>query len=56
MNPAAKSLWTSSLMILCFSWLKRRRRCFTGLESARISKECSATSVDVFPLGGLTNL
>ena len=45
MNPAIKSLWISSPMILRFSSSKRRNRCFTGLEPARISKECSATSL-----------
>jgi hypothetical protein len=45
MNPAAKSLWTSSPMILRLSSSKRRRCCFIGLEPTRISKECSATSI-----------
>ena len=45
MNPAVKSLWISSPMILRFSSSKRRSSCFTGLEPARISKECSATSL-----------
>ena len=45
MNPAASSLWISSPMAQRFSSSNRRRRCFTGLEPARISKECSATSL-----------
>jgi hypothetical protein len=45
MNPAAISLWTSSPMALRFSSSKRRRCCFTGQASARISSECSTTSL-----------
>ena len=45
MNPAAKSFCTSSPMALRFSSSNRRRRYFTGLEPARTSKACSATSL-----------
>jgi hypothetical protein len=45
MNPAAISLWISSPMALRFSSSNRRRGCFTGRAPARISSECSATSL-----------
>jgi hypothetical protein len=45
MNPAAISLWISLPMALRFSSSKRRRGCFTGRAPARISSECSATSL-----------
>jgi hypothetical protein len=45
MNPAAISLWTSLPMALRFSSSKRRRCCFTGRAPARMSSECSATSL-----------
>ena len=45
MNPATKSFWTSSLMALRFYSLNQCRRCFIGLEPARMSKACSATSL-----------
>nr|ACG24225.1 hypothetical protein [Zea mays] len=45
MNPAAISLWTSSPMALRFSSSKQRRCCFTGQAPARMSSECSATSL-----------
>jgi hypothetical protein len=45
MNPATISLWTSSPMALRFSSSKRRRCCFTGRAPARMSSECSATSL-----------
>jgi hypothetical protein len=45
MNPAAISLWTSSPMALRFFSSKRRRCCFTGRAPARMSSECSATSL-----------
>jgi hypothetical protein len=45
MNPVANNLWTSSLMTLCFSSSNRRRGCLTYLELARMSKECSTTSL-----------
>jgi hypothetical protein len=45
MNPVAISLWTSSPMALRFSSSKRRRDCFTGRAPARMSSECSATSL-----------
>ena len=47
MNLTVKSLWTSSQIILRFSSSKRCKHCFTGLEPARIPKECSATSLDM---------
>ena len=45
MNLAAESFAISSLMVLCFPSSKRRRHCFTGLESGRIFKVCSTTSL-----------
>jgi hypothetical protein len=45
MNPASNSLCISSPMTLRFSSSKRRKRCFTGLEPAQISKVCSVTSL-----------
>jgi hypothetical protein len=45
MNPATISLWTSSAMALRFSSSKRRRCCFMGRAPARMSSECSATSL-----------
>ena len=45
MNPVANSFAISSPMALHFSSLKRRRRCFTGLEPGWIFKVCSATSL-----------
>jgi hypothetical protein len=45
MNPAAISLWISSPMALHFSSSNRRRGCFMGRAPARISSECSATSL-----------
>jgi hypothetical protein len=45
MNPAAISLWISSPMALRFSSSKRRRDCFMGRAPARISSECSVTSL-----------
>jgi hypothetical protein len=45
MNPAAISLWISSPIALRFSLSNRRRGCFTGRALARISSECSATSL-----------
>ena len=45
MNPASSSLAISSLMALCFSSSKRRRRCFTNLEPGRIWRVCSMTSL-----------
>jgi len=45
MNPAANSFAISSPMALRFSSSKRRRRCFTSLESGWIFKACSATSL-----------
>jgi hypothetical protein len=45
MNPATISLWTYSPMALRFSSSKRRRCCFTGRAPARMSNECSATSL-----------
>jgi hypothetical protein len=45
MNLVAKSLWISSPMFLCVSLSNQGRCCLTGLELARISKECSATSL-----------
>ena len=47
MNPAAKSFCTSSPMALRFSSSNQRRRCFTGLEPAWMSKACSVTSLDM---------
>ena len=43
MNLAANSFCTSSSMALRFSSSNQRRRCFTGLEPAQMSKACSAT-------------
>jgi hypothetical protein len=45
MNPAAINFWISSPMALCFSSSKRRRGCLTGRAPARMSSECSATSL-----------
>jgi hypothetical protein len=45
MNPAAISLWISPPMALRFSSSKRRRGYFMGRAPARISSECSATSL-----------
>jgi hypothetical protein len=45
MNPAAISLWISSPMALLFSSSNRRRGCLTGQAPARMSSECSATSL-----------
>src|SRR5688572_25512438 len=45
MNPATISLWISSPIALRFSSSNRRRDCLTGRASARISSECSATSL-----------
>jgi hypothetical protein len=45
MNPAAISLWISSPMALRFSSSKRRRGYFTGRALARMSSECSTTSL-----------
>jgi hypothetical protein len=45
MNRAAISLWISSPMALRFSSSKWHRSCFTGRAPARISSECSATSL-----------
>ena len=45
MNPATISLWISSPMAMRFSSSNRRRGCFTGQAPARISNECSATSL-----------
>jgi hypothetical protein len=45
MDFAAISLWISSPIALCFSSLNRRRDYLTGRAPARISSECSATSL-----------
>ena len=45
MNPAANSFAISSPMALRFLLLKRRRRCFIGLEPGLIFKACSVTSL-----------
>ena len=45
MNPTTDSFAISSLMAMCFSSLKRRRRCFIGLEPRWIFKVCSVTSL-----------
>ena len=45
MNPASRSLCTSSPIARCLSSLKRRRRCLTGLEFGWISREYSVTSL-----------
>jgi hypothetical protein len=47
MNPTASNLWISSLIALRFSSSKRRSHCIIGLEPARISKECSVTSLEM---------
>jgi hypothetical protein len=50
MNLAAKRLCTSSLMTLRFSSSNRRRCCLTGLEPARMSEECSVTSLKMLDM------
>jgi hypothetical protein len=45
MNPAAISLWISSPMALRFSSSNQRRGCLMGRAPARMSSECSATSL-----------
>ena len=45
MNLATKSFAISSPMALRFSSSKRRKRCFTSLESGWIFKACSVTSL-----------
>jgi hypothetical protein len=47
MKPAAKSLAISSSITLRFSSLNRHRRCFTGLESGLMFRECSMTSLGI---------
>jgi hypothetical protein len=44
MKPTIKSFTNSSHMALCFSSLKRRRPCLTGLDPGLMSRVCSAIS------------
>ena len=45
MNPATNNLEIYSPITLRLSSLKRRRRCFTGLEPGVMFRACSATSL-----------
>ena len=45
MSPATKSFAIFSPIALCFSMLKLRSRCFTGLKPSLIFKACSVTSL-----------